>query len=122
MRFAGKIGFVQTVQDKDDDTIWSLQTTEKTVYGDVLRDTRGNEKSSYLNDNFTITNQFSIVADDYAYHNLQYIKYIIYLGVKWRVTSVDALRRPRLVLSVNGVYNDPADQTYSGVDNDGDEN
>ena len=117
MRFAGKIGYVKTVQDENDDSLWKTETTEKLVYGDVLRDTRNNEKSSYLNDNFTITNQFSIVADNYAYHNLQYIKYVEYLGVKWRVTSVDALPRPRLVLSVNGVYNDVADQTYSGVDN-----
>lgn len=117
MRFAGKIGYVKTVQDENDDSIWTIQTTEKLVYGDVLRDTRNNDKSSYLNDNFTITNQFSIVADSYAYHNLQYIKYVEYLGVKWRVTSVDTLQRPRLVLSVNGVYNDPADQSYSGVDN-----
>ena len=116
MRFAGKIGFVRTVQDENDDSIWTTETTEKLVYGDILRDTRNNDKSSYLNDNFTISNQFSIVADDYTYHNLQYIKYVNYLGVKWRVTSVDALPRPRLVLSVNGVYNDVADQTYSGVD------
>lgn len=117
MKFAGKIGFVKTVQDENDDDIWLTETTEKTVYGNVLRDTRNNDKSSYLNDNFTITNQFSFVADDYAYHNHQYIKYITYLGVKWRVTAVDALRRPRLVLSVNGVYNDTQDQSYSGVDN-----
>lgn len=114
MRFAGKIGYVMTVQDPNDDDIWKTETVEKLVYGDVLRDTRNNEKSSYINDNFTISNQFSIVADDYAYHNLQYIKYVEYLGVKWRVTSVDALPRPRLVLSVNGVYNDVNDQTYSG--------
>lgn len=114
MRFAGKIGYVKTVQDSEDYSLYTIETTEKLVYGDVLRDVRNNEKSSYLNDNFTITNQFSIVADDYAYHNLQYIKYVEYLGVKWRVTSVDALPRPRLVLSVNGVYNDVADQTYSG--------
>lgn len=117
MRFAGKIGYVRTYQDEIDDSLWKTEKTEKLVYGDVLRDTRNNDKSSYLNDNFTITNQFSIVADNYAYHNLQYIKYVEYLGVKWRVTSVDALQRPRLVLSVNGVYNDVDDQTYSGVGN-----
>lgn len=114
MRFAGKIGYVRTIQDQIDDDIWKTETVEKLVYGDVLRDTRNNDKSSYINDNFTISNQFSIVADDYAYHNLQYIKYVEYLGVKWRVTSVDALPRPRLVLSVNGVYNDTEDHTYSG--------
>ena len=114
MRFAGKIGYVRTVRDQIDDDIWKTETVEKLVYGDVLRDTRNNEKSNYINVNFTISHQFSIVADDYAYHNLQYIKYVEYLGVKWRVTSVDALPRPRLVLSVNGVYNDTEDHTYSG--------
>lgn len=114
MRFAGKIGFVVTKQDETNDELWTTETTEKLVYGDTLRDVRNNDKSSYLNDNFTISNQFSIVADDFTYRNLQYIKYVEYLGVKWRVTSVDALPRPRLVLSVNGVYNDTADQTYSG--------
>lgn len=114
MRFAGKIGYVRTVQDAEDDSLWVNETVEKQVYGDVLRDTYNNNQATQINDNFTITNQFSIVADDYAYHNLQYIKYVEYLGVKWRVTSVDALQRPRLVLSVNGVYNDTDDQTYSG--------
>lgn len=114
MRFAGKIGFVINVQDEHDDSLWFPQTTEKLAYGDVLRDTRNNDKSNYINDNFTISNQFSIVADSFTYRNFQYIKYVEYLGVKWRVTSVDALQRPRLVLSVNGVYNDTADQTYSG--------
>lgn len=115
MRFAGKVGFVITKQDETDFTLWKTEKTEKLVYGDVLRDTRNNEKSSYVNDNFTISNQFSVVADSFTYRNLQYIKYVEYLGVKWRVTSVDALPRPRLVLSVNGVYNDTDDQTYSGV-------
>lgn len=114
MRFAGKVGYVRTVQDENDDSIWVNEKVERQVYGDILRDVYNNSQASQINDNFTITNQFSIVADDYAYHNLQYIRYVEYLGVKWRVTSVDALQRPRLVLSVNGVYNDTEDHTYSG--------
>ena len=114
MRFAGKVGYIRTVQDENDDSNWVNEKVEKQVYGDILRDVFNNSQASQINDNFTITNQFSIVADDYAYHNLQYIRYVEYLGVKWRVTSVDALQRPRLVLSVNGVYNDADDHTYSG--------
>lgn len=114
MKFAGKIGFVKTIQDTDDDSIFKTETTEKMVYGDMLRDTRNNDKSSYINDNFTISNQFSIIADGFTYRNFQYIKYVEYLGVKWRVTSVDALNYPRLAISVNGVYNDTNEQTYSG--------
>lgn len=50
MRFAGKIGYVRTVRDQIDDDIWKTETVEKLVYGDVLRDTRNNEKSSYINE------------------------------------------------------------------------
>ena len=114
MKFVGKIGFVRTISDTNDDSLWSTETTEKKVYGEVLRDNRNNEKSSNANDNFTISSQFSIVANDFCYHNLQYIKYVEYLGAKWRVTQVDPLHRPRLILSVNGVYNDTNDHTYSG--------
>lgn len=114
MKFAGMLGFVKTVQNPNDDSLYTTETTEKKVYGEVLRDMRNNEKNTQVNDNFTISNQFSIVANNFCYHNFQYIKYLTYLGVKWRVTSVETLHRPRLIISVNGVYNDPNDQTYSG--------
>lgn len=103
MRFFGKVGYIATV-DKGNG-VWVEEITERSYYGDVLRDTRSLESTSTLNDNFTISNQFSIVADDYAYKNLQYIRYVEYLGVKWSVSSVDTLNRPRLVLTVKGVYN-----------------
>jgi len=105
MRFYGAIGFVETVDSGNG--IWTEQITERNYYGDVTRDTRSLESSSELNDNFTISNQFSIVADDYCYKHFQYIRYVEYLGVKWKVTSVDPLNPPRLIISVKGVYNAP---------------
>lgn len=104
MRFFGKVGYIETVDTAPG--VFSEQLTERSYYGDVLRDMISLEGTSALNDNFTISNQFSIVADDYAYEHFQYIRYVTYLGVKWKVTSADVLSRPRIVLSVKGVYND----------------
>lgn len=104
MRYYGKVGYVKTV-DKGDG-VWEEVIEERWYYGDVTRNTYSLDSTSYLNDNFTISNSFSLVADDYAYSNFNYIRYIEFLGVKWNVTSVDALNRPRLVLQVKGVYNE----------------
>lgn len=109
MKYYGKVGYIKTV-DKGDG-VWDSVVEERYYYGDILRNNYNLESSSNLNDNFSISNQFSIVADDYAYKNLQYIKYIEFLGVKWCVSSVDALNRPRLIISVRGVYNETEEGT-----------
>ena len=76
-------------------------------YGDVVRNSRRYESSSdKLNDNLNITNQFSIVADAYAYQNFHKMRYVEWMGAKWKITSVDATNRPRLILEVGGVYNE----------------
>lgn len=108
MRFFGTIGYVETVDNGNG--VFTEQITKRNYYGDVLRDTRNLESASTLNDNFKISNQFSIIADDYAYKHFQYIRYVEYLGVKWAVSSVDTLDRPRLSISVNGVYNSPEEE------------
>lgn len=108
MRFYGKIGFVETV-DKGYG-VWAEELTERYYYGDVTRDGRNLEPSSILNDNFTINNQFSIVADDYCYEHFQYIRYVEFLGIKWSVSTVDTLNPPRLIINVKGVYNAPVEE------------
>lgn len=109
MRFCGKVGYVETVETEPG--VFEEQTSERIYYGDVTRDNRNLEGSSYLNDNFTINNTFSIVADDYAYSHFRYIRYIEYLGTKWRVTNADTLYRPRIILTVRGVYNEQEGNT-----------
>lgn len=108
MKFFGKVGYVESVETAPG--VWSEQITERNYYGDVLRDTRNLDPTSTLIDNFTISNQFSVVADDYAYKHFQYLRYVEYLGVKWKVTTVDTLYRPRLIINVKGVYNAPEEE------------
>jgi hypothetical protein len=57
-----------------------------------------------LNDNMNINNRISILADPFAYQNFHTIKYINWMGAKWKVGSVE-VQSPRLILAIGGVYN-----------------
>lgn len=103
MKYYGKIGFgfanVETAPG-----VFDTEIVEKTYRGDVLRNSKRFEASEYRNDDLNVSNEFSIVADAFAYQNFQSIRYITYMGAKWKVNNVE-VRHPRLILTVGGVYN-----------------
>ena len=101
-RFYGKVGYAESVENRPG--VWTDKVTEYYYYGDVLRLNSYWRTSSGVNDNLTIGNQISIVADEYAYQHFSRIKWVDFQGVKWKVTSVD-VQRPRLILTLGGEYN-----------------
>lgn len=103
-KYFGKVGFVESVETSPG--IWDDRIVERSFYGDVVRDLRRLQNHTKLNDDVTITNSFSIVADKYAYANFHKIRYLEYMGTKWKVESVDASTPPRLTLDVGAVYNE----------------
>ena len=103
-KYFGKVGFAESVET--DPGIWEDRIVERSFYGDVVRDLRRLQNHTKLNDDITITNSFSIVADKYAYANFHKIRYLEYMGTKWKVESVDASTPPRLTLDVGAVYNE----------------
>lgn len=84
--------------------VWKDVITEKNYSGDVIRNSRKLVATGTLNDNISMSNEISIVADPFATENFTTIKYIVYMGSKWKVTSVE-VQYPRLILSMGGVYN-----------------
>lgn len=80
--------------------------TERTYTGDVVRNTRQLQDGTKVNDDISVTNSISIVADAYASENFFAIRYVEWAGTLWKVSDVD-VRRPRLVLRLGGVYNGP---------------
>ncbi len=105
MRFYGKVGFMQTFEVSPG--VYEEQITERSYYGDVIRNSRRYSGSSEkVNDDLDINNEISIVADAYAYQNFHALRYVEWMGAKWKVSSV-TVERPRLILSVGGVYNEP---------------
>ena len=78
--------------------------TERPCSGDILRNTKRWENGEQVNDNLTIDNRFSIVADEYAISNIQIMRYLKIMGSSWKITSFE-IQRPRIILTVGGVYN-----------------
>ncbi len=101
-KFAGKIGFAVTEEVKPG--VWKEIITERVYYGDLTRNLRRLEQASRVNDNIGISNEITIVADPYAYENFHSIRYVIFMGNKWKVTTVEVYY-PRLKLSIGGLYN-----------------
>lgn len=78
--------------------------TEKHYFGDLIRNTRRFQNSGEINDDLFISNQISIVADPYAVQNIYKMRYVEYMGNKWKVSDVE-VQFPRLILSLGGVWN-----------------
>lgn len=101
-KFYGIIGYAETVETKPG--VWEEVVVKRPYYGDVVRNNRKLQTSEQLNDNINVNNQFSIVSDPYATQHFYSMKYIEYMGVKWKVTEVE-VQYPRLILTVGGIYN-----------------
>ncbi len=102
-KFYGAIGFADTVET--DPGIWEEQIVEHSYYGDMVRNTRKLQTSSNsVNDNVDVTNEISIVADPYAEQNMYAMRYIVFMGNKWKINSVE-VNYPRLILTIGGLYN-----------------
>jgi hypothetical protein len=101
-KFHGVIGYVQTEETAPG--VHSEVVTERICSGDILRNNQRWEKSEHLNDNLVINNQFSIIADAFAYENLPNMRYLQWMNTRWKIITME-IRRPRLILTVGGVYN-----------------
>lgn len=104
-KFYGKIGFAEQVETKPG--VWKPQIIDRNYYGDLIRNTRRLEGSDQVNDNINIANEISIIADPYAKENFHKMKYVEFMGAKWKVSSVE-VQYPRLILTLGGVYNGPS--------------
>lgn len=101
-KWSGKVGFETTLETEPG--IWKEKIIEKPYYGDVIRNARRLESSGVINDGVNISNEISFVADPYARENFHAIRYIEFMGTKWKVSNID-VQYPRLVLSIGGIYN-----------------
>jgi hypothetical protein len=103
-RFYGKVGFVQSnVETRPG--VYKDVVTELRYKGDVLNNSRRLDGEK-INQDFSVGNRISIVADAYANNTFFAMKYIEWMGTLWVISNVD-VQSPRLILSLGGVYNGP---------------
>ena len=103
MKSSRKIGFTETKEPRA--AVWENVTIERHFYGDVIRDIRKNQSSGQVNDDINISNRISIVSNSFVRDNLSFMKYIEFMGAKWKITDVE-VQYPRLVLTIGGLWNE----------------
>ena len=101
-KFCGKIGYAIT--EDTGNGVWVERIVEREHKGDTLRIISRWQPNNQVNDDLTINNQISILADQFAYENFQSMKYVEFMGAKWKITSAE-VQRPRIILNIGGVYN-----------------
>ncbi len=101
-KYFGKVGY--SVTQETVPGVWEESVTERSYYGDLIKNTRRYQSADKVNDDLSISNEISILADPYAYENFHSMKYVEFMGAKWKVTNVE-VQYPRLILTVGGVYN-----------------
>ncbi len=103
-RFYGKVGYGESVEKAAG--VWEDVIVEYPYYGDVLRNTRKMQEGEKINNDLSVGNSISIVADAYANEHFFAIRYVEWAGTLWTVSDVD-VQSPRLILRLGGIYNGP---------------
>ena len=101
-KWYGKVGYVETTEVEAG--LWDEVETVHEYYGEWIKKSSRFRVSSDVIDDQDVTAELSIMADSYAELHFHSIRYAEFGGVKWKVNTVEP-RRPRLILSLGGVYN-----------------
>lgn len=101
-KYYGVIGYAETVETAPG--VYEEQITERNYYGELVRNTRRLQTSDQVNDDINIANEISIIADPFATQNFHAMRYVEFMGAKWKIINVE-VRYPRLILTIGGLYN-----------------
>lgn len=107
-KFHGEIGYGESVETAPG--VWQDRIVEKQYYGDVVKNTLQIKEGEKINNDISVGNSISIVADAYANEHFFAMKYIRWAGTRWTISNVD-VQSPRLLLRLGGVYNGPTPAT-----------
>lgn len=103
-RFHGKVGYGVPVETSPGVYVDSI--TERTYFGDVVRNLDRFTRSEKVNPDISVSNSISIVADAFARDNVAAMRYVEWAGELWTVLNVET-QRPRLILQMGEVYRGP---------------
>lgn len=100
-KFYGNVGFGVTKETSPG--VWEESIVDRQYAGDISKNSRRYSTSDKVNDDISLDLTVSIIADPFFFQNIGNIKYVEYLGSKWKVSSIE-LQYPRLNLSIGGLY------------------
>lgn len=113
-KYYGKIGFIkteETIENGSGTGVWTEHIIERFYTGDVIRNSRNWAfKSETINSDINISNEISIISDDFARQNLGAMRYVEFMGSLWTISNI-SVDYPRLTLSIGGLYNGETPRT-----------
>lgn len=102
-KFSGKLGIrVKSKNSKPGITTWVME--EYDIRGDILSDVSRRNNPDRVNDDLSVTNRLSILADKRTRENMQAITYVVLDGLPWKVSSIENAR-PKLILNLGVLWN-----------------
>lgn len=115
MKFSGKLGFwIDDKPKKRGDDVYVSNIVEHSATGDILTDSkRYSNVPDQLNDNFISNTRISIVARGYCLKHWMNIRYVVWYGMRFEVTSVQNVY-PRVTIELGGIYHGETERTSKG--------
>lgn len=101
-KFSGMVGYVSGQTEVSTD-VWEETYEEHLMRGDVVRNSKQQIQGDTRYDDVQLSNELSLVGGAFAYKNFSNIRYVWYLGQKWKVTNVE-VARPRINVTLGGVW------------------
>ena len=102
-KWAGTIGYSSGYTETEPG-IMSETIIERHYRGDITKNYKRTSTADKINDDITLSNIISIVADPYTMNNFHSIRYVTFMKSKWKVTDVE-VAYPRLNLTLGGIWN-----------------
>lgn len=103
-KFYGPVGY--GISEETAPGVFTQTMVEHPYYGDVIKNSRKLENGDKVNNDISVGNSISILADAYANEHFFAMRYVKWAGVLWKVDDV-TVESPRLILRLGGVYDGP---------------
>jgi len=102
-RFHETIGFAQFKETAPG--VHTEVIEERNYSGDVLQVISKWRDAETANQNLTTQNRFSFLSDPYAEQNYARMRYLTWMGERWKIVSAE-VKRPRIIIAIGEVYNE----------------
>jgi hypothetical protein len=86
-KFFGKVGYGYPGEAQNG--VWSDQIVEREHFGDIVRNSRRLVDGQQVNNDLTVSNSISIIADAFVIENIFAIRYVEWAGALWTVTNAE---------------------------------
>lgn len=113
MKYYDKIAYSYHVESEPG--IFEEAYHEQYYYGDVIQNGRYIRNNDKINDDVTVNTRISVIADAALNHNFGSIRWVEFMGQKWKAESV-VPEPPRLVITLGSLYHE---SKYEGVGTNG---